>query len=400
MVSQDTEVTPGQTITVASGDALYLIAKRYNVHSRDIISLNHLSPPYRLEIGQKLLLPPTRTYTVHVGDSLSTIAQRYHYETAQIARLNQIAPPAYVIQVGQVLILPGESAPPSTPTPTHKPEPAEINPIHGVAPGAVRTEPLPPPTLQSAPVPLAPAPGTGLARTAQSRPAPGPNYAAAPKASAQAAHALATIGPAAKRDPQATKPTTARRTAPPARPTPVELAAVTPAADPLAPSAPTPAASAPPARAEPAKTAPAKAEPPKVVEVPAPPAGGGRFMWPVKGQVISEYGGKPDGSQNDGVNIGAPRGAPVVAADTGVVAYVGNELRSYGNLLLIRHTNGLVTAYAHLDTTLVQKGARIKRGQKIGTVGFSGKVSAPQIHFEVRRGSQAVDPGDYLEGHT
>lgn len=119
------------------------------------------------------------------------------------------------------------------------------------------------------------------------------------------------------------------------------------------------------------------------------------FIWPVKGQVISSYGPKTGGLYNDGINIAAPRGTPVKAASGGTVAYVG-EMRSYGNLVLIRHANGMITAYAHLNTVAVKSGAKVAQGQVIGSVGSSGTVMNAQLHFEVRRGKTTLDPKEYL----
>jgi len=131
---------------------------------------------------------------------------------------------------------------------------------------------------------------------------------------------------------------------------------------------------------------------------PASPAatGNGQFGWPVQGQVISKYGATADGLRNDGINISAPAGAPVVAAADGVVAYAGNELRGFGNMILIRHPDGWVTAYAHNQSLAVKKGDTVKRGQTIARVGQTGNVTAPQLHFEIRKGTSAQDPMKYL----
>ncbi|MGD1933685.1 MAG: peptidoglycan DD-metalloendopeptidase family protein [Candidatus Phaeomarinobacter sp.] len=130
--------------------------------------------------------------------------------------------------------------------------------------------------------------------------------------------------------------------------------------------------------------------------IPEPPARAGRFLWPAEGRIISSYGPKQGGLHNDGINIRVPRGTPVVAADNGVVAYAGNELQGYGNMVLVRHQNGYVTAYAHNSDLLVNRGDIVSRGQKIASSGSSGGVTEPQIHFEVRRGSKAVNPMSYL----
>jgi len=143
-----------------------------------------------------------------------------------------------------------------------------------------------------------------------------------------------------------------------------------------------------------------KPQPPKPVVTVAklPPRASTGFIWPVEGRVLSSFGAKENGLHNDGVNIAAPRGAPVRAADNGVVAYAGQEIRGFGNLLLIKHEGGLITAYAHTDAILVERGDKVTRGQVIGKVGTTGGVDTPQLHFEVRQGTRAVDPSRYLPG--
>jgi murein DD-endopeptidase MepM/ murein hydrolase activator NlpD len=136
---------------------------------------------------------------------------------------------------------------------------------------------------------------------------------------------------------------------------------------------------------------------PTPIPVPSgPPAESTGFIWPVAGQVISVFGPKSDGLRNDGINIAAPRGTPVKAIASGVVTYAGNELRGFGNLLLIKHSGGWTTAYAHNEAVLVKRGERVERGQVIARVGNSGRVSEPQLHFELRKGKEAVDPLRYL----
>jgi murein DD-endopeptidase MepM/ murein hydrolase activator NlpD len=122
------------------------------------------------------------------------------------------------------------------------------------------------------------------------------------------------------------------------------------------------------------------------------------FRWPVRGRVIAAFGANTNGTQNDGINLAVPAGTPVKAADDGVVAYAGNELKGYGNLVLIRHPNGFVSAYAHASELLVKRGDTIKRGQVIAHAGQTGNVTSPQLHFEIRKGSTPVDPAKYLGG--
>ena len=121
------------------------------------------------------------------------------------------------------------------------------------------------------------------------------------------------------------------------------------------------------------------------------------FRWPVRGRVISGFGPRPSGQQNDGINVSVPEGTPIKAAEDGVVAYAGNELKSYGNLVLVRHSNGYVTAYAHAGEILVKRDDPVKRGQVIAKSGQTGSVAAPQMHFEIRKGSTPVDPMPFLD---
>ena len=127
-----------------------------------------------------------------------------------------------------------------------------------------------------------------------------------------------------------------------------------------------------------------------------PKRSSGKFLKPVEGPVVSSYGPKKNGLHNDGINIKAPKGTPVRAAENGVVVYAGNELKGSGNLVLVRHDSGWMSAYAHMDRILIKRGAVVARGQSIGTVGQTGSVDQPQLHFEIRRGTEAINPARYL----
>lgn len=120
------------------------------------------------------------------------------------------------------------------------------------------------------------------------------------------------------------------------------------------------------------------------------------FAWPVSGKVLSEFGPKEGGLYNDGINISAPKGSTVRAAANGTVVYAGNELRGYGNLLLIKHTDGYMTAYAHNDKILVKKGDQVHIGDIIAHVGNTGNVDSPQLHFSLRKGRKALNPEKFL----
>jgi murein DD-endopeptidase MepM/ murein hydrolase activator NlpD len=125
----------------------------------------------------------------------------------------------------------------------------------------------------------------------------------------------------------------------------------------------------------------------------------GKFRWPVRGRIISGFGKRPDGTHNDGVNLAVPQGTEIHAVEGGKVAYAGNELKGYGNLVLIRHDNGWVSAYAHAEQLLVRRDDIVRRGQVIARAGRTGTVDQPQLHFELRHGAKPVDPLPHLEGN-
>jgi murein DD-endopeptidase MepM/ murein hydrolase activator NlpD len=124
----------------------------------------------------------------------------------------------------------------------------------------------------------------------------------------------------------------------------------------------------------------------------------GNFRWPVRGRVISGFGVKANGARNDGINIEVPEGTPIKAAEGGTVIYAGNELKGYGNLVLVKHPNGMVSAYAHASEILVKRDDVVMRGQTLGKVGATGNVERPQLHFEIRQGNKPVDPIPFLAG--
>jgi len=121
-----------------------------------------------------------------------------------------------------------------------------------------------------------------------------------------------------------------------------------------------------------------------------------RFVWPTGGHVITEFGAADNGERSDGINIAAPSGQPIRAAADGTVSYAGNDLKSYGNLVLIRHGDDYVTAYAHAERMVVNRGDSVTKGQIIAYVGSTGDVSQPQLHFEIRHGVHPVDPRPLL----
>ena len=116
------------------------------------------------------------------------------------------------------------------------------------------------------------------------------------------------------------------------------------------------------------------------------------FLWPVKGEIVSKYGKNQEGFYNDGINIFSKKGTKVISSADGKVIYSGNEIPGYGNLILIKHSKNWITAYAHLNEVFIYKGKSVKKGEKIGSVGNTGNVRKPQLHFEIRKGKESVDP--------
>lgn len=190
-----------------------------------------------------------------------------------------------------------------------------------------------------------------------------------------------------------------------------QVASAAPASETLA--APKPAAATQTTAAAPAAPKPAPAQkteqvasytPPKKTESvieqsdeAAPDATGiGRMRWPVRGRVISQFG-KGSGKAGDGIDISVPEGTSVKAAENGVVIYAGDGLKEFGNTVLVRHEDGLVTVYGHASDLKVKRGDTVKRGQEIAVSGMSGQTDAPKLHFEVRKNSAPVNPSTYLE---
>lgn len=372
----------GGAVIVQRGDSAYSLSRRYNVPLRDLLEVNHLSPPYQLQVGQRLVLPVSRQYIVQRGDTLYGISRMFSADMSELTRLNGLTAP-YAVQAGQPLRLPGGDAPGGTAVAQAPSSSAGAAvggvvasaPVKQVSRGSIQAAELPPPGA-SIPAPVERAPVDSPSSTATVlAPVPGAKPAAAPEVATGAPLYQPGQAPTSLRPP-GQKPAVPE---PAPAPRPVE-------------AAPVPAP--PPAPAQ--EVAAAPPPPPKAVEAP-PQRATGRLLWPVKGKVISTFGPKPDGLHNDGLNIAAAKGATVVAADNGVVAYAGNELRGFGNLLLVKHSDGFITAYAHLDRIDVERGTAVKRGQAVGTVGQTGSVTSPQLHFELRKGSQAVDPRDRME---
>lgn len=250
-------------ITVAPGETLYSISRKYQVSTRDLIAQNKLQAPYIIASGERLSIPSALYHEVAFGDTLYSISRRYEMKVDQLVELNDLHEP-YSVKVGERIKISHNS--------DNSTKIAQKNEIKKPE------EPLNKPGFVE-----------------------------------QAMNKL------------------------------------------------------------------------------------NKFSWPVKGKVISKFGPKSGGLYNDGIKIKAAEGTEVKAAEDGVVAYVGNELKGYGNLVIIKHGGGWITAYAHLKNWSVKRGEKIAQGQKIGAVGASGNVDSPQLYFGLRKGRDAVNPENYLK---
>lgn len=251
-------------------------------------------------------------------------------------------------------------------------------------------------------------PAYGQQNTAAATPAALPATAASPSATAPGPRVLGQLPPTKPPVPSSvSSEAAAAAPAKPVAPATTTVAMATPTATTATDAKP---ALLPPAGNKPAQQAnqqvaalaPSQAQPSVKDATPASTgvesAADGSFRWPVRGRVISAFGVKPGGERNDGINIEVPEGTPIKAAEGGQVIYAGNELKGFGNLVLVKHPNGFVSAYAHASEVLVQRGDNILRGQTIAKVGATGNVSRPQLHFEIRNGNRPVDPLPYLSG--
>ncbi len=316
----------GKVVTVAPGETLYTLARRYGVTVDMIARANGLTTVY-VRPGMSLMIPRAdpagyqrsaanapeqqsagcgggRCHVVKTGETLASIARAYGLTGKQIAEANKLQNAQ--LKAGQTIIIPAANQPPRQ-------------------------------AFASA--------------ERQDRPSPSQGQG------------LITPAPSADGKPGSAPTPSPLQQAPEAK-----SAAITPLQEPSCEAA--------------------LANP--------QPRMGNTFRKPVEGKTIAQFGAQRDGTVNEGVTISVPKGTPIKAAENGVVAYVGDELAGFGNLILIRHADEYVTAYAHADAILVKKCEPVKRGQTIGTAGTSGDASQPQLHFEIRKNSKPVDPAPLL----
>jgi murein DD-endopeptidase MepM/ murein hydrolase activator NlpD len=323
---------------VSRGDHVDQLARDYNTTRAVIVSANRLRPPYGVRPGQILKMPVAKAYVVQSGDTLGDIAKRFSVSPLEIAELNHISSRA-ALRPGEKLGLP--------------PSFIDRGPIRVAASAAAQAAPPPQPAS-------APPRGYTPSPTATAAYSPPP---ARPVETAQAAPPRPTYSP---------PPTTAPAYSPPP--------AAAPAYVPPASSSPPPQPYRPPTPGRPQTldTSPMPGD----IEIAN--AGRGRFVWPVRGAIVNTFGDKGVGRRNDGVDIQAPVGTVVHAAAAGYVVYAGNQVPELGNLVVLKHAEGWVTAYAHLDRISVKNQDTVLQGQELGQVGAPVGTAQPLLFFQVR----------------
>ncbi|WP_366656412.1 LysM peptidoglycan-binding domain-containing M23 family metallopeptidase [Fodinicurvata sp. EGI_FJ10296] len=382
---------------VQPGENVSIVAERTGIPVRAIIAENDLREPYTVYPGQQLSLPQAQFHHVSNGDTLYRIAQNYDVDVDAVAQANRLDTP-YTIFVGQSLRIP-EGPGQGRQTSVGQTTVAERG--DAGQDGGATTAWSEPRQDQDAgraadgrPRALTPA------RSSNDRTVTAEPLSESPSGTSQTREAQADNDD--QTDGSAVPPDSARSVSPPSGTDGSVPAEADITAQPVADESSDEGQEAEAPRPEPQdqptqESAAVNEEQANLPAVSAPAArSGDRFSWPIDGSVISTFGPKDDGQHNDGINIDAPRGTPIRAADNGVVAYAGSELRGYGNLIIVRHADGWVTAYGHADTISVQRGQSVSVGDTLGEVGSTGAVSSPQLHFEIRRQSTPVDPMDHL----
>ena len=356
----------GEAITVVPGDTFYGLSKKHHVSIAELMSVNGMTSP-NLKPGQTLYLPAGKT----AGKKPLTRPEAAGAVAAAAPAPAAVAPPTAAVLAkydGSYTVKKGDSL--YALSLQMKVPLAELQQVNGITdvrkvkPGAVLK-----------------VPSTAVAGLP----------AAAPSVAASGTEAGGKV-PAAVVAKEAASGAGIASTTQPVLINGDKKVATVEAARPDAPAVPVTAAA-------PAEVAQAAAGPKGAQVAAAGDAGAaiGKLRWPAKGKVVAAFGPRPDGTHNDGVNLSVPLGTEVHAAESGVVAYAGSELKGYGNLILVRHDNGWITAYAHNEEMLAKRGDKVKRGQVIAKAGKSGQVDAPQVHFELRQGSKPVDPAPFME---
>ena len=346
---------------VKGDETLLSIAKTYGVTIKDLIQSNDLSPPYKLKEGQTLIIKkngPMGTLQTHVvkpGETLKTIAQKNNMTPERLVAINRLSKP-YQIHVGQRLRL--------TDTPIQKPIPLPVKeplPMVAKPKPEIKTKPFEkpqPPKIEKKQPPVKP---LTLAPEVANNGEDDPQTVAEDNTLSSVEKKKESFKEIETKEPAPFEPNNVK-------------------AEAQVESAPEESA---PVLAQ--KTAPIDTGE-KVT-----------FAWPLRGKLLSTVGVKNNGNVNDGINVSAKKGTPIKSAAHGTVACVRKGTKVFGNLVLVRHAQGFMTAYTHCDQVFVKEGQVVQRGEKIASVGSSGEASTPQLHFEIRSKSRSVDPLKYLK---
>jgi murein DD-endopeptidase MepM/ murein hydrolase activator NlpD len=347
----------GTSITVAAGDSLDGISNRYGVPPAAILSANGLKAAGQIAPGKQIVIPVYQASDA--GGGAPAVTPR----PAKVAEAPTSAQTKFRFAEG--------AKPAATPVRAEAPSRKEAE-LSALRERVARLESEKAAKAAAKDAKSAPA-SKAVASAADSA-----KVAASSKVAAKAESAKLEASKATKAEPQKF----AKLESPKAAPKVVE---------PVSKPTPVVASKPEPAKA-PEAAKPAIKEPEQTASIAAKPADDGNFRWPARGRVISGYGA----SGNEGINIAVPEGTPVKAAEEGTVAYAGSDVKGYGNLVLIRHANGYVSAYAHNGDISVKPGEKVKRGQVVAKSGQSGNVTSPQLHFEIRKGATPVDPTPHL----
>lgn len=392
-------------VIVQPGENVSIIADRTGIPSRAIIDQNDLREPFTVYPGQQLTLPQAQFHRVDSGETLYRIAQNYEVDVDAVAQANQLDTP-YTIFVGQSLRIPEAPGRQSDQAPDQQvaadsgsDEEQSSDSSSGWRNPERQSTSSESGERQPDGEPRVLTPTSSSSTSSSGDRSVRAEQLDEPSAASQETESGTSADDTPDEDSTGSNDTSDRDSDDAAVPAEADVTAQ-PVEDveddEEAGQTPEPATSADPTPT-PEETETVNQEQANLPAVSAPAErSGDRFTWPLDGQVISEFGPKDDGQHNDGINIDAARGTPIRAADNGVVAYAGSELRGYGNLIILRHADGWVTAYGHADRITVQRGESVSVGDTIGEVGSTGTVSSPQLHFEIRRESTPVDPMDHL----
>lgn len=328
-------------VTVLPGDTITKISDRHDVPAKSVIALNSSKPPFIIYVGQQVKVPAFKMHRVQGGETLYAISRVYDVEMGEIVHFNRLRAP-YALSSGLALKIPKTGA--------VETRIASVGKANWAVSGA--------PNRTTQPVEPLTAPTTVIS---------GKGVAVAP------------LPPLRKLQPNAIV-LTAPKSVSNGETQAQRIATLPPMEDAIVDGQEIPSADLPPL-------------PRHRYSIKQPPRRAGKiFYWPAKGPVVSAYGKKDSGFHNDGINIKLKSGTPIKAAENGVVSYVGNEMRSFGNLILISHADGFVTTYGHVDQTNVRKGEAVRKGDVIATAGATGDVVNTQLHFEIRKDGAAKNP--------